>query len=198
MPEYELTFVVNHLDEGDEEYILGNFDAVIGETHTGDCYVTVSAPGDSLMGAAKAMFRSLKVAGCEVQRLEADLVSRREIAERLGCTVQTVGNWVRGERQKGTPFPRAFSDVKGGVWLWGDVIAWLRQSGSEDPANGMLFPSRDDLTRFNFWLLEHRDGRANHYEVKAALHSPHVQPLRDDWGASRPARRSAFRVQGKA
>jgi hypothetical protein len=147
MTDYELTFIVDSLEESQIEQLLTNFDCVAGETHAGEEFVTVTAQGTNAVEAAKAMQTQLATFGVLVRRLEFDLVTRREIAERLSVEPQAVGLWVRGERSRN--FPRAFHEVANGVWLWGDVVRWSRETRGLDPADGLSFPTREDHYEVN-------------------------------------------------
>lgn len=66
----------------------------------------------------------------KVVRVEDDLVSIAEVAQRLGVNRETVRTWVTGARGPGG-FPVSYASFGGGergamkVWLWRDVAAWL-------------------------------------------------------------------------
>ena len=151
MKNYELTFNVVEVPDKLADELLDQFDCAIGEYHGGQQYITITADGDDCFSAAKAMTTRLQALGMIVQRLQEDLVSRNEIADRVGVTRQAVSNWVRGQRGKGFPAPS--NDVAGGVWLWGDIARWAEAHGSYD-ANGMNYPWRADYDRVNGWLVD--------------------------------------------
>ena len=151
MKSYELTFNIVKVPDDLADELLDQFDCVIGEDHGGQHYITTTADGGDCFSAAKAMTTRLHSLGMIVQRLQEDLTSRNEIAERLGVTRQAVSNWVRGQRGDGFPTPT--NDVAGGVWLWGDVARWAETHGSYD-TNGMNYPSRADYDRVNGWLVD--------------------------------------------
>ncbi len=119
--------------------------------------MTVSAEGSSAFEAAQSAVANLEQLGVHVQHTSEDLVTRRDIAERLGLTAQAVGLWVRGERHAEDPFPESFNSVAGGVWLWGDVTAWAHRHGL-DVEQDVHFPSREDHARIDAWLAD-RDHR---------------------------------------
>ena len=83
-------------------------------------------------------------------RLDYDLVTRGDIASRLDVTKQAVGNWIREDRRKGHPFPPPFSDVSNGIWLWGDVLTWIRKTANTpDPEEGIEYPTRAQTAEVN-------------------------------------------------
>lgn len=69
----------------------------------------------------------------KVARVDRDLVSAADIAERVGVARETVRTWARGKRGAGD-FPTPAGTVGGGerggtdVWCWGDVAQWLKSS----------------------------------------------------------------------
>lgn len=140
MTDFEWTFIVTGLDERRVDEVLDEFDCVVGTTHGLEDFVTATTSGPDAVAAGQKLAADLAARGLRVVRSERDLVDRQDIAHRLGVTRQNVGQWVRGER--GTvSFPPSFSDVSGGVWLWGDVVNWLRETGRDDGTAGMRFPS---------------------------------------------------------
>ena len=149
MSDFEYTFIVEPISEELEDELLDEFDCLPGTDHSGRSYITITTPGANAVDAAKNMHMLLLARGIHVQRAEHDLVTRSEIADRLQKTRQAVGNWIRGTRQSSTEsFPETFNDTAGGVWLWGDVVSWVRQLGI-DPAPGFDFPTREDLDSIN-------------------------------------------------
>lgn len=149
MFDFEYTFIVEPISEELEDQLLDEFDCLPGTDHSGRSYITITTPGANAVDAAKNMHMLLLARGIHVQRVEHDLVTRSEIADRLQKTRQAVGNWIRGTRQAATKsFPETFNDTAGGVWLWGDVVSWVRQL-EIDPAPGFDFPTREDLDSIN-------------------------------------------------
>jgi hypothetical protein len=55
---------------------------------------------------------------------EGELVTRAEVAQRLGVKPETVSKWRQREEQIGFPAP-----VRRGVWSVDDVDAWAKQTG---------------------------------------------------------------------
>lgn len=152
MGNYELTFHITPLSDGLVDDLYDAFDCLVGTDHAGQGYITVTAPGEDAVHAAKTMATQLVARfGLTVLRTQHDLVDRQEIADRLGLTRQAVGAWVRGER--GTDFPSAFNEVSGGVWLWHDVRAWAIANGRPIPDPEVDYPSRDDHDTINGYLV---------------------------------------------
>ncbi|WP_255789208.1 helix-turn-helix transcriptional regulator [Mycobacteroides abscessus] len=94
--------------------------------------------------------KALETSGIRVLRTYQDLVTRQDVADRLGVTRQAVGNWVRGERHDDTPFPSPVSRVAGGVWLWGDVVAWARSCNYD--VDEVQLPSLEDHVRLDLLI----------------------------------------------
>lgn len=149
MTDYELIFITRPLTEDQEFTLLDKLDCIVGRRHDGLSFVTTWVAGDDAETAANYAHALLVAAGVAVQRMEFDLAGRSELAHRLGVTRQAIGNYVRGERRLGAPFPAMFSDVAGGVWLWGDVVDWYRNQGLDDPRPGIGYPNRADIESFN-------------------------------------------------
>lgn len=148
MPTYELTFATPDI-EGPEDPrldLLEGFDA-IASSHSGLTTVTVLATGEHAMTAAVEAIRALSRAGIGFTRLVPDLVDRAEIAERTGKTRQAVGNWVRGERRTGVPFPAPYAND---MWLWGDLTPWLSATSQYDDL--VSYPSIEEHTAINAYI----------------------------------------------
>ena len=149
MTAYELTFIVTGLDLDDFEKVdqiadgLGD-DTIVGRSHIGETFVNGTFEGVDGVAAARAAVIHIRRFGLDVIRLDYDLADRREIAFRLETTRQAVGNWILGKRRATSPFPTPFNEVRGGVWLWGDIVSWARENLTEDPAPGLEFPTRTD------------------------------------------------------
>lgn len=156
---YELTFLVAPLGDEVADRLLDEFDCVVGRDHEHRDYVTVTAPGPEAVAAASAIRARLADTGVHVLRLQPDLVTRNEVAARAGVTRQAVANWVRGERHVGTPFPLAFHDVAGGVWLWGEVAGWLADRRLITSDTG--YPTSEEADLINVAIADsRRPGRA--------------------------------------
>lgn len=139
---YELSFEVPTLSEAAEDLVASRFDSVIA-VHSGVTTVTLTADGDTCVDAALATISTLREAGVEPIRLVDDVVSRSEIARRMGVTPQSVGQWIRSERHSESPFPPPYVLIDGGLWLWGEVATALVNRGVEVEKIG--YPDRRDI-----------------------------------------------------
>ncbi len=139
---FELQFELEPIPEDVEDAIAGAFDCLIA-SHSGVTTVTLSAQGPTCVAAALDAADALRRLGAHPVRLVDDVVSRGEIARRAGVTPQAVGQWIRGERHAGSPFPPPYVLAGGGLWLWGEVVAALAQRGVVVDA-GVRYPSRLD------------------------------------------------------
>jgi hypothetical protein len=148
--EYELIFAVGELADDAMDAVCRAFDATLAG-HGCTVLLTVTACGETALAAAQQVAERLEQDhGVAVLRCYEDLVSRGDIAERCGATPQAVGQWVRGERHRGQPFPEPYNHVGGGVWLWGDVNEWLRKVGHAH--DEVAFPDKADHVMINYWL----------------------------------------------
>lgn len=160
--EYELTFEVSQLSEGAEEDLIDETDATVAIVR-GSTLVALSATGASALTAATNARLALENAGATVLRCVEDLVTLRTIAERLEVTPQAVGNWVRGERQSGVRFPNPYVFAGGGLWLWGEVLAWVRvisPSIAERAEDDLSHPTRADHAAINGQIESAQRARA--------------------------------------
>lgn len=131
---YSLTFEVDSFTDEQLDTIEQAFDVVASEGH-GPTEITAILEADTPLAAAQIARRVIGGTGITIRRYLPDLVTRKDIAARAKVTTQAVGNYVRGER--GTDFPAPYYDVASGVWLWGEVLPWLRGQGVhvEDPCS---------------------------------------------------------------
>lgn len=140
MPAFEMTFEVPALSEAIEDRVVEVLDATIAE-HFGVLTATVLVSASDCVAAAKHALELMGGIGVAPLRLVDDLVSRSEIAERAGVTRQAVANWVGGVRQAATAFPAPYVLSNGGLWLWGEVLAYLRAIGI-DADEHVAYPTR--------------------------------------------------------
>lgn len=156
MAQFELIFVIPDVTDPADSRIAKaeeQLDIVV-EAHSGLALATVTADGVDAVDAATNAAAILEACGLCPVRSHPDLVTRQDIADRAEVSRQAVGNWVRGDRIRSDPFPAPTNLVGGGVWLWGDVVEWLRRHGHEIEQIGL--PSLDDHTRIDEALLGHR------------------------------------------
>lgn len=153
MSQYEWIFVVDGLTDDAVDAIYETHDALVSR-HGGLTLLTVTAEGGTSVEAAKNIIAQLQQERrlIRVQRAYEDLVTKVDIAGRCNTTPQAVGQWVRGKRLRDFPFPECFSLTAGGIWLWGEVNDWLRQTGK--PSDDIEYPRRDDYASINQWIYE--------------------------------------------
>lgn len=149
MNRYEMTFHVDHVDESLVDQLIDEFDATVGTDHTGHEFVTVLGEGPSFNVAARSTVTQLQARGLCLTRLVPDLVTRSEIAARLGVTRQAVQNWTAGKRQG--DFPKAINPVGGGVWFWRDVWEWATAHGHAATVD-TVYPAQQEVDSVNAWL----------------------------------------------
>lgn len=142
MPPYELTFEVSGMDDALEDRLIDELDALpacLSHVWT----VTLNQTGTSGLAAAQSALDHLRRLGANPVRLVEDLVGRAEIAHRCGATPQAVGMWLRGERHGSVPTPAPLFTAGVDLWLWGEVVSWLREIGRSVDSD-LQFPSRSD------------------------------------------------------
>jgi hypothetical protein len=143
---FEWVFAVDPLDGPGDERIDRAYevmDATVG-SHGGLTTITVTAQGWSAASAGLSAASVLSDSGFVVARSHPDLVTRSDISERADVSRQAVTNWVNGVRHRSQPFPAPVYAVSGGVWLWGDVSAWLARNAGKDVADGLNYPTITD------------------------------------------------------
>ncbi|ABK75449.1 helix-turn-helix domain-containing protein [Mycolicibacterium smegmatis] len=151
--DFEVAFVTEPLDGPDDERIDRAMELIPNLVVSFDGNLTVVTTlvhaADAIEAGVKAA-KALEASGIPVIRTYQDLVTRQDIAERIGVTRQAVGNWVRGERHDDVPFPAPVSLVAGGIWLWGDVAGWARSRNYE--VEDVSFPSLDAHNRIDLLI----------------------------------------------
>lgn len=90
--------------------------------------ITASATAYRPVPAGINLIEDLASNGIAVERTQPDLVNRRMIAERAGCTRQAISLWVKGQRHQHDPFPIPVSLVPTETWLGGEVNDWLSRN----------------------------------------------------------------------
>lgn len=148
---HEWIFVVDDLADETVDAIYETCDALVSR-HGGLTLLTVTAEGATAVDAAKNIIARLQQERrlVRVQRAYEDLVTKVDIASRCNTTPQAVGQWVRGKRLREHPFPGCFNLTAGGIWLWGDVNNWLRQT--DKPSDDIEHPHREDYVSINHWV----------------------------------------------
>jgi hypothetical protein len=131
---YEFTLILASQPEVTDEiadavYGAGCDDATLG-SRCGVLYLAFAREADSLWGAISSAITDVKRAnvGLSVGRVEPDdLVTTGEIAERLGCSRETVRLYALGRRGRGG-FPPPLGSVtqRSPLYRWSDVASWAR------------------------------------------------------------------------
>ncbi|QKT11483.1 helix-turn-helix transcriptional regulator [Rhodococcus sp. W8901] len=153
---FEFSFIVPLLTLSREATIAEEFGGRVDD-RSGLQLLTVTTEGMRCATAGMSLVDQLAARGVRPLRTHPDLVTRQDVADRAGVTRQAVGQWVRGVRQKGTPFPVPFNTVSGGIWLWGDVYAWLRHH-DYGRDTGLRYPTLDEHVRIDRHIvMNHRD-----------------------------------------
>lgn len=142
MAGFELIFEVPAMTDDLEDRIADRLDAVIA-VHMGVVTVTVEVDAPDAVSAARATVNSLVALGVRPLRLIDDLVTRSQIAERLGVTRQAVSLWVSGAREAVAGFPAPYVTTSGGLWRWGEIVEAYAASGRVLD-DGVRYPSRRD------------------------------------------------------
>lgn len=130
--DFEWTFELAEQPTAEQlEFAEANFDGILS-IQDGLAHMSIVASGSSAETAAMSAIALLREHGIHPLGVVWDLVNRSSVAERAGVTRQAVSNWVTGRRNPvQTPFPNAFSSTAGGVWVWGEILPWLRAAGVE-------------------------------------------------------------------
>lgn len=127
---------IHNLDLRDPltQTMLSEFDNATFSKSDGLGYMTVYI--DDNQGVVETVIEATrkllnKVAGTSAPRVDPDLVTTSEIAQRVGVSREAVRKWVHGDRK---PFPHQFDTVGGNqrVWRWVEVVGWLSQAKSID------------------------------------------------------------------
>lgn len=125
---FRYSFVTAVIAPHVEERLRADLDARIDD-HGQLQVVTAAGEGTRGYAAGIDLVARLSELGVDVERTQPDLVDRRLIAQRAGCTRQAVALWVNGQRHQSDPFPLPFNLTLGQTWLWGEVQAWLLRRG---------------------------------------------------------------------
>ena len=151
---YRYSFVTGVLPVRVETRLRDEVGAVITD-HGPLQVVTAAGSGFSGYAAGVDLVARLSALGAPVERTQPDLVDRRLIAQRAGCTRQAVALWVNGQRHQGDPFPLPFNLTLGQTWLWGEVKAWLLRRGI-DVAETAEIPTMHDHMRVDSHIAHRR------------------------------------------
>jgi hypothetical protein len=137
MSDYEFTLLI----EGDLTdasivaalYDAGCDDATFGVVD-GVSFGEFVREAPSLPDALWSAIGQVETTGLTAIRVEPeDIVSMADIADRLDRTRESVRLLITGQRGPGGfPAPMSHARVRGRLWRWSDVAAWLGQLDKED------------------------------------------------------------------
>jgi hypothetical protein len=181
--EFEIAFVIETV-EADDPRIDQAMEALPGTTISGALGLAVATTLIDAHTAIEAGLRAAKaLAAADLTPLRTyqDLVSRQDIADRVGMSRQAVGNWVRGERQNSQPFPAPVTLASGGLWLWTSVVRWIEAMGVAE-LNESALPTLADhcildtmiqqgLSRFDIFSLPVSEPRYTPPQVAVEVNS---------------------------
>lgn len=177
MSEFEFMFVIDKVDDAIEQVVVEDLQGFVGG-HGRTTLLTIVGVGDDAVDAGGRLIAILRNHGVTVRRVYEDIVTRAQIAERMGVTRQGVGLWVRGLRLGTHPFPEPHVLGGGGLWLWTDVNQWLRDSGLEH--DEVDYPTAMDIARLNTMLCPPNPASAQDDSV-LYLSAAEERQLEDHW-----------------
>lgn len=93
--------------------------------------VEIAAESPESAFSAFKSFLNEYASDIKIKRVDLDLVSLSQIAERLDVTREAVRLWAIGERRKGFPEPFA-SAGQSLLWAWSEVFDWLTEEEIQD------------------------------------------------------------------
>jgi len=132
MTEFDFTLILSGIrdftdKQVDALYEAGCDDATIAQRY-GRVYMTFSRESESMPKAIVSAIEDVKKArvGASVRRVDTcNLVTKSEIARRIGKSRELVGKYVSGERGPGS-FPAPGCNIVEGqpLWYWCEVTYW--------------------------------------------------------------------------
>lgn len=152
---YRYSFVTSVTPPGVEDRVCAELGAAFDD-HGPLQVVTATADGHRGYAAGIDLVARLAELGVDVERTQPDLVDRRLIAQRAGCTRQAVALWVTGRRHVDDPFPLPFNLTLGQTWLWSEVHAWLGRRGI-DVDDSAAIPTMRDHMRVDSHIAHRRE-----------------------------------------
>jgi len=133
MDVYSVTAVVDGFDLDSEFQNAGieclSYELVVSRT-AGVTRVDAEIPALAPLDAVLQLMSDLRSINVTVVRLDPDLVSVPEIAERCAISREAARLWATGKRRAGFPAPYATVGTTS-LWFWADVCEWLATAGLE-------------------------------------------------------------------
>lgn len=154
------------LDDDDTLELLGLHFSDLGWEALGTD-VTAAVLSDSADPVADALAVAHRIEsvlpGSRVTGLDDEFVGLSEIAGRVAVSTEAVRLWASGQRRAAsTPvFPRPVGRLAQGrtsvaVWVWADVVRWLRDAFCLDPEPGVEYLSRSGSLALSAELADER------------------------------------------
>ncbi len=124
----------------------------VGEQVTATLYTDSSDPVAAALDVVSVIEKVLP--GAAVVRVDEQLISVGDIADRLGVSTEGVRLWTVGKRRTSDAFPAPRAQVSQGrtlmkIWAWADVLAWLRAEIQLDPEVGVHYLSDREVAELN-------------------------------------------------
>lgn len=152
MTTYELTYVINPIDDDKIDQLLEAGDVIVA-SHAGLHTATIDVQANDAAKAAVGGAALLSQRGVFVLRLDPGLVNQAEIATRAGVSRAAVTQWAQG-RTDPNGFPPPHTIAGGPLWAWAEVLEWLHSRGrNTDEPRG---PLPCEVDRFNHHWLHRR------------------------------------------
>ena len=136
---YEFTVHVTGVDLGDESQFAKWDDpsiTLVPFTSEGLAMLAVEMKAQTPESALSnfKLFLTERSPEVKIKRVDLDLVSLSQIAERLDVTREAVRLWARGHRRHG--FPEPFTSAgQSLLWAWSEVYDWLSPEETEGDAH---------------------------------------------------------------
>lgn len=117
-------------DEMLDRFFEAGCDDALVSISAGRLFVDFARPGANMKDALVKAIRDVRAAGFEVDRIATcELVTKAEIARRLGRTRQRVGQWVADEGGFSAFPPPACPIIDGhSLWRWCEVAQWAYEN----------------------------------------------------------------------
>ncbi|HEV7761355.1 MAG TPA: hypothetical protein VGO78_20260 [Acidimicrobiales bacterium] len=132
MRTFRLNIVFSGIDLDDDDVFgaLAEFPDVVWRTQARLAFAIATVQATTALEAAELVTRQVTdaVPTARPVKLDPDLVSIPDIANRIGVTREAVRNWANGARQANFPVPKGIVGDGIKVWTWADVNGWLRRN----------------------------------------------------------------------
>jgi predicted DNA-binding transcriptional regulator AlpA len=132
MTPYRLNIVFSGIDLNDDAVFgaLAGLPNVTWRSQGQLTFATAVVDAPTALKAADEVVREISslVASARPLRLDEDLVSIPDVAERVGVTREAVRNWANGTRKANFPLPRGIVGGAIKIWAWSEVNEWLRRN----------------------------------------------------------------------